>query len=189
LIADLAIVIFFLPLSKVKRFLQSADSAPKDETADGEPVRRFDFSVSYCTVRVNCTVCTTLSAGFGIPELLGGVDVAVIVTVEVPLGVVKAAVPLPQPETPAKETKSMQAASDCINKRRLAFLLPANPKMPRPSNRPAHQKIPVGVIIGAWFTLTVSVVETTGTRYVAFGGVVLVFTANPSTAGTKLQVA
>ena len=44
-------------------------------------------------------------------------------------------------------------------------------------------------MIGAWFTLTVSTVETTGTRYVAFGGVVVLLTANPSTAGTKLHVA
>ena len=114
--------------------------------------------------------------------------VAVTVTVDVPVGVEKIAVPLPQPETPAKETRSTHPASDCINSRRLAFLLLAKPKRPSPSNRPLHQKIPVGVTIGAWFTLTVSTVETVGTSSPAFGGAVEP-TANPSTAGTKLHVA
>jgi len=123
----------------------------KHKMADGDlPVRHFAFSASYFTVRVKDIVLVTLVALVGAPPpVVGPVETAVTVTFELPVGVVKMAVPLPQPESPARAPSSKQAAIPCINSRRLAFLAPASPNRPKPSRRPLHQKIPVGVTIGA----------------------------------------
>jgi hypothetical protein len=102
---------------------------------------------SYLTVKVNVMVCTTFSPGIGIPLVLGGVAVAVIVTVDVPVGVVNAVFP-PQADIPDKEPKSRKPAAHCKSSRRRAFRLLASPNRLKPNKRPLHQKIPVGVTIG-----------------------------------------
>ena len=86
-------------------------------------------------------------AELGTPPFEDGVAVALTVTVEVPVGVVKAVVP-PQPDSPAREPSSRQTAAHCITNRRLAFLLLASPNRLKASKRPLHQEIPVGVITG-----------------------------------------
>lgn len=119
--------------------------------ADGSlPVRHSAASASYFTVKLNVVVWVTLFALLlAPPPAVGAVATAVIVTVDEPDGVVKMSLPVPQAATPARDASKMQPAAHCINSRRLAFLLLARPKRLRPSNRPLHQKIPVGVTIGA----------------------------------------
>ncbi len=117
-----------------------------------------------------------------VPEIAPvGDAVAVTVIVEVPAGVPKLALP-PQADSPVSDEISTTPAAHCISRRRLARRLLATPNRLRPSRMPLHQPIPVGVITGGWSTITLTLVESTGTLIGTEPVAV-----SESTAGTKLQ--
>jgi hypothetical protein len=78
---------------------------------------------SHFTVNVNCMDWLTLLAPVVDPL---GEATALMVTVEVPVGVEKAAAP-PQADIPARELITKAAAAHCIHNRRLARRLLLNP--------------------------------------------------------------
>ena len=136
--------------------------ASKNENGGrSDAARRLMPAMRHFTVKLNVIDCVTSLVPVTAPV---GDAVAVIVIVDVPLGVGNEdELPPPQEETPVSEPATSNPAAHRIHSRRLARRLLAIPNRPSPSRRPVHQKMPVGVMTGAWSTSTLSELESTGT--------------------------